>query len=72
MLENNMALWVYACVCVLGGELGINKQTLTSAAVENQPGEHQGLRPGAGSSVWHGDLPSTDPELQRIGAAWLH
>lgn len=33
------------------GGSGINKQTLTRAAVENQPGEQRGLRSGADSPV---------------------
>lgn len=70
--ENNLA-WREA---VLYGESrggwGINKQTLTRAAVEDQAGEQRGLRSGADSPVWEGGLPSTDPELRHSGAAWLH
>lgn len=40
----------YGMVRVEGGS-GINKQTLTRAAVENQPGEQRGLRSGADSPV---------------------
>lgn len=59
------------CMVSRGG-WGINKQTLTRAAVEDQAGEQRGLRSGADSPVWEGGLPSTDPELRHSGAAWLH
>lgn len=35
----------------VGGRSGINKQTLTRAAVANHPGERRRLRSGAGGPV---------------------
>lgn len=55
-----------------GDGSGINKQTLTRAAAEDQPGEQRGLRSGADGPVFfEGGLPSADPEPRHSGAAWL-
>ena len=70
--QNNLAWWETMWYGEGRGGSGINKQTLTRAAVENQPGEQRGLRSGADSPVREGGLPSTDPELRHSGAAWLH